>query len=260
MSIMFVLDFPNQETLDHYKEMVFETAKFMASYAHWDKDEERYFLGPPVIPAQECYSPEETFNPTYELAYWSWRLHCAQEWRKRLGLEPNPDWQHVIENLSPLPRKDDFYVTTVATPDTFDNASIRRDHPSLVGALGLLPESEMVDCETMRCTLHKIFDDWNWESTWGWDYPMLAMTTARVGEPELAIKALLMDTPKNTYLPNGHCYQRENLPTYLPANGGLLTAIAMMAAGWENAPEGKAPGFPNDGAWEVRWEGLRKMP
>ncbi len=59
-----------------------------------------------------------------------------------------------------------------------------------------------------------------------------------------------MDTPKNQWLPNGHNYQRPNLPLYLPGNGGLLTAAAMMAASWN--------GFPA-GAWEVRWEGLQAL-
>ena len=40
--------------------------------------------------------------------------------------------------------------------------------------------------------------NWEWESTWGWDYPMTAMTAARLGEPEIAIEALLKDVQKNT--------------------------------------------------------------
>ena len=86
------------------------------------------------------------------------------------------------------------------------------------------------------------------------------MTAARLGRPEDAVNALLMDTPKNRFLPNGHNYQRPNLPLYLPGNGGLLAAIALMAAGWEGSPKATAPGFPRDGQWSVRWEGLRPMP
>ncbi len=62
------------------------------------------------------------------------------------------------------------------------------------------------------------------------------MTAARVGEPERAIDALLLDTPKNHYGLNGHVYQRPGLTIYLPANGGLLYAVAMMAAGWDRPP------------------------
>ncbi|MEI6605493.1 MAG: hypothetical protein WCP35_09300 [Verrucomicrobiota bacterium] len=43
-------------------------------------------------------------------------------------------------------------------------------------------------------------------------------------------------------------------------NGGLLYAVTLMAAGWSDAPAGNAPGFPTDGSWSVKWEGLQKAP
>ena len=89
---------------------------------------------------------------------------------------------------------------------------------------------------------------------------MIAMTAARLGEGETAINALLMDKSKNTYLINGHNAQGPGLPLYLPGNGGLLYAVAMMAAGWTDAPARNAPGFPADGSWTVKWEGLQKAP
>ena len=112
----------------------------------------------------------------------------------------------------------------------------------------------------MAKTADFVYDKWDWPDTWGWDYPMLAMTAARVGKPDMAINALLIDTPKNHYSQNGHNYQRDNLPCYLPGNGGFLTAAAMMAAGWDDCPKKNAPGFPDDGKWVVRWENLKKMP
>ena len=60
------------------------------------------------------------------------------------------------------------------------------------------------------------------------------------------------------FRPNGQVYQRPGLTIYLPGNGGLLYAVAMMAAGWDGGPETHAPGFPDDGSWTVRFEGLRK--
>ena len=62
------------------------------------------------------------------------------------------------------------------------------------------------------------------------------MTAARLGETNIAIDALMMKTEKNRYLPNGHNWQRPNLPCYLPGNGGLLYAIALMAGGWKSGP------------------------
>ena len=125
--------------------------------------------------------------------------------------------------------------------------------------MGILPGIK-ADRETMRRTLHKIMTDWDWQSTWGWDFPMIAMTAARLGEPDIAINILLKDTVKNTYLVNGHNYLSDRLPIYLPGNGALLTAISMMAAGWDGAPDTHAPGFPKDGRWDVKWENLRPMP
>lgn len=128
----------------------------------------------------------------------------------------------------------------------------------MLGALGVLP-GQGVDGETMRRTLRKTLAEWKWDQTWGWDYPLTAMTAARLGERKIALDALLMVTEKNRYLPNGHNYQRPNLPCYLPGNGGLLYAIALMAGGWKGAPNTNAPGFPDDGSWKVRSEGLNSQ-
>ena len=82
----------------------------------------------------------------------------------------------------------------------------------------------------MRATMKRVFRDWKWADTWGWDYPMIAMTAAGVGENALALDALFMDSPKNTWLPNGHNWQRSSLPLYLPGNGALLIAMAKIHA------------------------------
>ncbi|MCK7496811.1 MAG: hypothetical protein MZW92_42405 [Comamonadaceae bacterium] len=91
--------------------------------------------------------------------------------------------------------------------------------------LGMLPGAG-VDRAAMARTFDWIWAHWDWPSTWGWDYPMMAMTAARLGKPDLAIDALLMDTPKNVYRANGHNHQRPGLTIYLPGNGGLLYAVA----------------------------------
>lgn len=248
----------NLETLEIYKDIVFNTAHFIASYAHYDKAEDRFVLGPPVIPAQENHKAEETINPTFELEYWVFGLRLAQEWRQRLGLPKNPRWEEVILKMSKLPVGEGVYLSHEKCSDTFTKYNV--DHPSMLGALGILP-GKLVDRDTMRRTLHMVIKDWNWNETWGWDYPMVAMTAARLGESSLAIDVLLMNVPKNEYLPNGHNRQglRNDLPIYLPGNGGLLLAVGMMAAGWDGGPEYHAPGFPRDGSWVVKWEGLSPL-
>lgn len=242
---------PTKTTLKKFQQVVEETAKFMADFAYFDAKTNRYILGPPVIPAQENHPSRETWNPTYELEYWRYGLKKANQWRERLGLKRETKWDEVVAKLSKSPKKDGVYMAHENCPQTFTERNV--DHPSMLAAYGVL-NGEMVDKETMRRTLKKVLKEWKWEDTWGWDYPMTAMTAAKLGETETAVNALLLDTPKNHYEKNGHNYQRPNLPLYLPGNGGLLYAIAMMAGGWKNSPKGIAPGFPKN--WKVKVENL----
>ncbi|MFW6277146.1 MAG: hypothetical protein ACOC1J_00645 [Prolixibacteraceae bacterium] len=245
--------------LNRFKKVVFETADFMASFPHYNDSADQYDLCHPLIPAQEIFDFRNTDNPTFELAYWFYALNIAQEWRKRLGMEPDEKWQQVIEKLAPLPVNDGLYLPHQNRPDAYSNPKYRADHPIVLGALGFLPETERVNRETMTKTFDEIMEEWNWDHTWGWDYPLIAMTAARIGKPEKAIDALFMDVQKNTYLKNGHNYQNGGLRIYLPGNGGLLTAVAMMVAGWDGS-EAETPGFPKNGKRKVKWEGLKKMP
>ncbi len=251
--------YQSDDVLQKYKELVFQTADFMASYAHWDEKNERYVLGPPLIPAQEIYPPMDTINPAFELSYWAFGLETAQRWRQRLGLDRHDKWEHVLDFLSELPSNNGFYHNVENALNTFEDEFHRNDHPTLLGAFGMLP-NQNIDVEMMRRTLEQVMTSWNWQRTWGWDYPLVAMTAARVGRPDIAIDVLLKEVPKNTYLNNGHNWQSDRLPLYLPGNGGLLTAVAMMAAGWDGAPDVFAPGFPQDGRWIIQFENLEKLP
>jgi hypothetical protein len=249
----------DQATLEKFRDIVFQTAEFMASYATWDTNTSRYVLGPVLQCAQEIFPKNHTFNPTFELTYWRWGLETAQQWRQRLGLSRDKKWDDVLRKLAPAPVTEGKYAFAETTPDCYTNPKWNADHPSVVGALGILPGPQ-IDSATMTGTFDWIMKNWNWPDTWGWDYPMLAMTAARLGEPERAIDALFLDTPKNHYGVNGHVYQRPGLTIYLPANGGLLYAVALMAAGWDGAPQRNAPGFPDNGQWSVRWENLKPAP
>jgi hypothetical protein len=248
----------NLQTLNKYKDLVFATADFMASFARYDSATHHYVLGKGVIAAQERFKAEQTFNPTYELAYWHWALSTAQQWRERLHLPRNKKWDDVIKNLSPLPVQSDKYLFTESATDSYTNPEFKTDHPSIFGALGMAPETPMVDKAIMQNTFNWIWDNWSWDKTWGWDFPMTAMTATRLGNPDKAIDALLMHITTNRYLNNGHNYQDGRLTIYLPGNGGLLTAIAMMCAGYDGSTIVN-PGIPKNGKWKVKWEGLKKM-
>lgn len=250
---------PSQEVLDRYGFLVEETAKFMASFATYDELEGRYLLKG-VIPAQETLRASETINPPFELSYWHYGMTVAQLWRERIGQQRDPKWDELIDKLSPLAyNADGLYLASEDAVDTYEDIRFTSDHPAVLGALGMMPQNKLVRTDYMQNTLNWIWENWNWGKTWGWDYPMTAMSAARLGDPEKAVGALLMDKRTNTYLINGHNYQDDRLRVYLPGNGGLLTAVAMMCAGWDGNQE-MNPGFPKDGTWNVKWEGLKPMP
>lgn len=242
--------------LEKYGKLVFATANFMASYARFDSARMEYVLGPALIPAQERFKPEETLNPAFELAYWQWGLETAQKWRAFKGLTPDSLWQQVIDNLAELPVHDGLYLFTEDALDSWSNPHLLTDHPMVLGSLGMLPKTGKVNPEIMRNTLEAVMDNWDRKSFWGWDFPMAAMNAVSLGLPDRAVDLLMMDSPKNTYLLNGHNYQNETLTLYLPGNGGLLTAVAMMCTSRDSLGNN---GFPAEGNWELRYENLQKL-
>ena len=245
----------SREVLERYADLVEATAEFMYDYAHWDTVRRCYVLGPPLISAREGNSSTFTrnMNPTFELVYWSWGLKRANDWRERMGRKRHVEWDNMAEQMAPCPIVNQMYVEAEAVLEK------NGGHPTQLAAWGFLPASSAVDSTVMKNTLRYVLDRWDWNrDTWGWDFPLMAMTAVRLNKPEWALEALFKDLPKNTYLVNGHNYQREDLPLYLPGNGGLLTVIAMMCAGWEGCTVDN-PGFPKNGQWCVKWEGLQPM-
>ncbi len=233
--------------LKEYSDLVFETADFMASYAYYDAERDRYVLGPALIPAQETFSAQTTINPAFEVTYWYWALNTAIEWKKRTNQEVPENWLAVASKMSDLTVQDSLYLFTENGTDSYTNERYISDHPVVLGSLGVLPPTDKIDREIMLNTFNKVVSLWNWPHTWGWDYPMVAMTAAELGIPDKAMDFLMLDVQKNTYLPNGHNYQDGRLTLYLPGNGGLLTAVARMCTKDQ---------FPKDGTWEVKWENL----
>jgi hypothetical protein len=87
------------------------------------------------------------------------------------------------------------------------------DHPLLLMALGFVPQTPLIDPEVMRRTLENVKADLEWPSTWGWDYLLLVMCVARLGDRAAAVD-------------------------------GLLAAVALIVASWDGGSEGSMPGFP----------------
>jgi len=241
---------PTKETLNKYKDVVLESAEFMVDFLNWDAKTRRYVLGPPLISGAECNSfPLGAQNSTVELSYWAYGIQTAQEWRKRLGMPEDDKWRRVLEKLATPPIKDGVYRNV--------ETGVHGGRPAWFEAYGCMP-GVRIDPKIMAATLAKRTDNLSTKHCWGCDFPMLAMTSARLGKPAQAVEMLLYDTKVNSYNANGS--NPGGAFPYYPGNGGLLWAAAMMAAGWEGGPNRNAPGFPDNGQWSVKCEGIRKAP
>ncbi|MDR2797550.1 MAG: hypothetical protein LBB80_04340 [Treponema sp.] len=228
---------PEEDFLREYRDIIVETAEFMKSFVHWTNGGTCGVLGAPYIPAQERHDPKTVLNAPYELEYFRWALKQADLWLARLG--ETPRFGDTAEKLALPPQKDGCYLAQENCPDTFSTLPFYTDHPAMLAMYGVL-KSEKIDPARMSATLDQVLAVWDWKSLWGWDFPMMAMTAYRLGRLEDALDLLLRDSPKNTYLPNGHNRQigSNDLPLYLPGNGGLLLAAAMMAMDKQGFPQG----------------------
>lgn len=253
---------PTRQTLERFKELVQLSAEFMVDYLWWDEKTGRYVLGPPLLTGSEATDWRKSFNSTVELSYWFYGLRTAQLWRERLGLPREAKWDEVLAKLSKPPvvgglcRDAENVDLPSATKPTSKGKFLAR--PAWCEAYGCMRGDE-VDKEAMARTFDKIWnetkDGCQW-MFWGCDFPMMAMTALRLGRPKEALDALLSDHFNNAVLANGFNYAGSS--PYLPGTGGFLWTVAMMAAGWEGGPDKHAPGFPDDGSWTVKWEGLKK--
>jgi hypothetical protein len=242
--------FPNANFLREYRDIIVETAEFMRSFVHGEGEGGPYVLGPPYIPAQERHDPKITLNASYELEYFRWGFIKADEWLARLGEAPR--YAQLAEQLSLPPQKDGVYLAHENCPETFTKLPFYTDHPSMLAMYGVLA-GDKINPAVMSATLDKVLAVWDKTTLYGWDFPMLAMTACRLGRYEDAVNLLLMDSPKNTWLANGHnrMVGDNALPLYLPGNGGLLLATAMLAAGYDGRP---GPLFPK--GFEAAAEGI----
>jgi len=241
----------DRATLERYKDIVFETADYMATFVDYDSQRQEFVLGPGINSADEKHLDyAHNLNPTMEVAYWKWALETAQQWRIRLGMAPDPLWDNVIQHFaSPTVRNGIYPAMEIPV----------ENRPAVMTTFmyGVLP-GRGIDKDAMRNTLHQVAHTDGIQASVTWGTAMMAMCAARLDEPDTAIGLLVGNYTVNPFRPSGYTIRRpDQTPMYMPANGGWLSAVAMMAAGWDGNTT-HAPGFPKD--WKVRYEGLQPMP
>ncbi|KAL4894671.1 Six-hairpin glycosidase-like protein [Aspergillus ambiguus] len=232
--------FPTKQTIQKWDYILTEAAEFMVSYAYWNTSTKVYDLGPPLYPSSENTSPNSTYNPTFELAYWRFGLEIASKWKDRQGKLVPPGWTHVLDNLAPLPITDGAYAICADLPDMWTAYDYISDHPSQIAVYGLLPDTQGVNISQV----------WNLTNSYGWDFPMLSMTAARLGNSQQAIDYLL--EPLFQFDDVGNPIGGTRVPTpYFPASSSMMFAVAMLAGGWDG---NAGPHFP--ATWNAKVEGF----
>lgn len=237
-----------RDFLQKYRDCVFETAEFMADYVFFDANTETWNIESPVIPVQEEHKPQDVKNPAFEVEYWRFGLLIAAEWITRLGEKVPPQWMCIAHNMAPMPFHEGLYTAHDNCPQTF--YKYNKDHPSMLMSFGFIP-NDRIDNAMMERTLQKVMACWDYESLWGWDFAVMALTAQRIGNCKCAVDLLLKDTPKNTYVTSGNNRQsdRKDLPLYLPGNGSLLLAAAHLAV---------SGAFSQNG-WNAEYENIRPL-
>lgn len=252
---------PDSQTLSKYRDIVFETAKFLASYAFYDSSANRYILGPPIKSVNESTEENNTKNPSFELAQWYHGLSIAQTWRERLGMNRDHHWDDILKKLSKIAISDGKYLEIETDPDMYKRTG---GLPSaIIMALGYLPETPMIDKRIMELTFDTIAKRNGSDAFSSWSMGKWALAAARLGKQKMAVDIVCNELPAAKFHRSGYVQRpKEPLgcPAYLPVNSSFLAAVALMAAGWDGAPQINAPGFPQDGSWNVRVENLNKLP
>ena len=251
--------FTTAATLAKWDPILTPLADFMASYAFWNASTGVYDLGPPMYPVSENTNPNQTINPTFELAYWRFGLRVASTWKARINQSAPALWTHVAANLAPLPVVNDTYPIYEGIPNMWTDPKTVTDHPAMSGIYGLLPPPSDPDASILNLTLvaytaQQIYASWNFSNLYGWDFPMLAMNAARLGDPAKAVELLLdphfqfddVGMPVGTVVPT----------PYFPASGALLLAVGMLAGGWDGGPEDVGARVP--AGWRVQAEGFAR--
>lgn len=183
---------PSDATLAKYADNVEATAEFMADYALACAPANGPIKLYGHTAMQESMSKDFSYNHPFEQAYWLYGLNTANEWRVRRGLPRNAQWDDIVDRLAPFqPNAEGIYTSgdpikpftgkkskgkakgfdPYQTPELKGKAAIaedefllksRSDHPAILGACGLLPDTTLYNRDTMVKTLHWVMDNWNW--------------------------------------------------------------------------------------------------
>lgn len=214
-----------------YDELLNEIILFLESFLYLGKDG-YYHLDYPIIPAQECFDPAWTRDPIFEAEYVRFAFQKMIEFKKMIHKPIKNLWYDYIEKMVMPAQMESCYLAVHDMQGKNTYQDFAYDHPLVLMPYSFI-QSDRLDKEVLKNTFRKVLETYHLEELWGWDFPMMALTAIHLGMKKEAIELLLLDTPKNQYLKNGHNKQanRTDLPLYLPGNGAFLLALKELIGG-----------------------------
>lgn len=226
--IIIMLDeilYQNPKALDieRFIPLVKGLIDFMSSFYY--KKNGYYHLDTPLIPANENVEYDKD-TPIFEECYTIHAFQIFKQWIKEYELEYDTNRiEDILKDYVPLPVYQNCYEAFQGCEETY--SKYPHDHPMMIGMYSFF-KSTIVDESIIQHTLNKILNAWTLDDTWGWDFPMLAMSAYHIGDKDLALQILKMKALKNGYIKNGHNPQlpKQDLPIYLPGNGAYILALS----------------------------------
>ncbi|TQN64663.1 hypothetical protein CSHISOI_10763 [Colletotrichum shisoi] len=206
---------PTDETLKRWDAVLTATADYMASYA-WKNESSGYFdLGPPSYGVTENTPPAETLNLAYEVV--NAQAHTLHSPGRHA---------HLVLAIRPRPRARVEEEAREARPGALDDPELNGDPRSLIMMQGVLPDTPAVDPAVALRTADKVWEVWTDQKIRGWGRPVLAINSARIGNPERAVHHLTAYTYWK-FDDAGYAIRGGDggtPPPFMPGNAGFLYA------------------------------------
>lgn len=86
------------------------------------------------------------------------------------------EWDVLIEKLFLLVYNDEqLYLVVEIVVDIYKDICFILDYMVVLGVVGILFMNQLIYVGYMKNILYWIWDNWNWDKIWGWDYLMIVM-------------------------------------------------------------------------------------
>lgn len=112
-----------------------------------------------------------------------------------MNLFPRPGLlsRRVLHRCPPTksPTGEETYILYEGISNMWTDPETVMDHPALTAIYGLLPPPSfapnILNNTILTATAAEVAHRWNFTDCWGWDFPMLAMNSVRLGDVKAVV-------------------------------------------------------------------------